>query len=55
MVVNLCFTRKAQNMKKNKCKEVLILGDKKRVIKRLERRAKEAIDLLERFENGAFF
>lgn len=42
-------------MKKNKCKEVLILGDKKKVIKRLERRAKEAIYSLERFKDGTFF
>ena len=42
-------------MKKSEHKEVFILGDKKRVIKRVERRAKEAISALERFENGTFF
>lgn len=39
-------------MKKSEHKEVLILGDKKRVIKRIERREKETISALERFKKG---
>ena len=42
-------------MKKSERKEVLILGDKKMVIKRLERRARETVSALERFKNGTFF